>query len=369
MSGNDAVKGVIAFTGGGTGGHIYPGLAVASALMDICRCRIIWLGSKNKSDRLIVESAGIEFIEISSGKLRRYFSFKNFTDVFKIIAGFFSSVLLLKKYKPLMLFSKGGFTSVPPAAAAFALGIPVFTHESDFSPGLATRINALFAKKIFVTYSQTASFFPKKFLPKIVLSGNPVRDEFYAANPEKGRAFFNIPQGEKILLVLGGSQGAKEINSLVESSIDKLTKNFFVIHQTGVNQEDPAPPAVSGRYIRKSYIMNELPDVLAAACLVAGRAGAGTLWECAAAGKPMALIPLSDATRGDQIENAKFFEEKGAARVLIRPSAEEFAALLDNLSKNKERLTAMAAAAAQVGTSRGAPIIARHILNEALGKN
>ncbi|MDR0663624.1 MAG: undecaprenyldiphospho-muramoylpentapeptide beta-N-acetylglucosaminyltransferase [Spirochaetaceae bacterium] len=372
MSGNDAAKIVIAFTGGGTGGHIYPGLAVAQALMDMHRCRIIWLGSKNKSDRLIVENAGIEFLEISSGKLRRYFSFRNFTDIFRIIAGFFSSLLLLRKYRPALLFSKGGFTSVPPAAAAFVLGIPVFTHESDFTPGLATKINARFAKKIFVSYNQTASFFPKKYEEKIVLSGNPIREEFYAANPEKGRSFLGIPADERVLLVLGGSQGAKEINDLVESSIDKLTKNFFVVHQTGMDQ-DEAPPTggeLSGPYIRIPYIMNEMPDVLAAASLVAGRAGAGTLWECAAAGKPMALIPLSgEATRGDQVENAKFFEKKGAARVLIRPSAEEFVALLDELAKDRGRLTAMAAVAAQVGTVRGAPVIARHILNEVLGED
>jgi UDP-N-acetylglucosamine--N-acetylmuramyl-(pentapeptide) pyrophosphoryl-undecaprenol N-acetylglucosamine transferase len=341
-------------------------LAVASALMDICGCRIIWLGSKNKTDRFIVESAGIEFKEISSGKLRRYFSFKNFTDVFRIIAGFFSSLLLLKKNMPLLLFSKGGFVSVPPAAAAFVLHIPVFTHESDFSPGLATKINAYFAKKIFITYEQTGSFFIKKHLSKITLSGNPIRPEFYAANPEKGRSFFNIPADEKILLVLGGSQGAKEINELIESCIDGLTKNFFVIHQTGINQDETAPADTAEkstrRYISIPYIMNEMPDVLASAGLVVGRAGAGTVWECAAAGRPMVLIPLSgSATRGDQIENARFFEKKGAARVLIQPSAEDLVAMLDDLAKDKERLTAMAAAAAQIGTTRGAPVIAQHI--------
>ncbi|MDR2096927.1 MAG: undecaprenyldiphospho-muramoylpentapeptide beta-N-acetylglucosaminyltransferase [Spirochaetaceae bacterium] len=370
MNGGVGIMRVFAFTGGGTGGHIYPGLAVAAALTDICGCRIIWLGSKNNSDRFIVESAGIEFKEISSGKLRRYFSLKNFTDIFLIIAGFFSSLFFLKKNKPLLLFSKGGFVSVPPAAAAFTLGIPVFTHESDFSPGLATRINAVFAKKIFVAYEQTGSFFAKKYLHKIMLSGNPVRAEFYSANPENGRSFFNIPAGERILLVLGGSQGAKEINDLIEACIDGLTKYFFVVHQTGIKQEGKAPcdsaEKYTRRYIRIPYIMNEMPDILAAAELVAGRAGAGTVWECAAAGRPMVLVPLSgNATRGDQIENAKFFEERGAACVLIRPSAKEFAALLDDLAKDSGRLTAMASASEHIGTLRGAPVIARQILEEA----
>jgi UDP-N-acetylglucosamine--N-acetylmuramyl-(pentapeptide) pyrophosphoryl-undecaprenol N-acetylglucosamine transferase len=359
--GDKFLEPLIVFTGGGTGGHIYPGLAVASALRDICECRVMWLGSKNKTDRAAVEGAGIQFIEISSGKLRRYISFRNFTDVFRIMAGFISSLLLLKKHKPALLFSKGGFVSVPPAAAAFALRIPVFTHESDFSPGLATKINAYFAKKIFTSYEQTAAFFSKKYLSKIIVSGNPVRSEFYAANPEAGRLFLKIPAGERILLVLGGSQGAAELNSLVESCLDELTLIFFVVHQAGPGVEEKRLP----RYIRLPYIKDEMPDVLAAAALVLGRAGAGTVWECAAAGKPMALIPLSgSATRGDQVENAEFFEAKGAALMLIHPSPPELLAALKNFLKDDGRLTAMAAASVQIGTMRGAPVVARHIVEE-----
>ncbi|MDR1148097.1 MAG: undecaprenyldiphospho-muramoylpentapeptide beta-N-acetylglucosaminyltransferase [Spirochaetaceae bacterium] len=366
--GNTGIKNVIAFTGGGTGGHIYPGLAVAAALRDISSFGIVWIGSKNKIDRTIVENAGIKFEEISSGKLRRYFSPKNFTDLFRIIAGFFSSLVLLKKYKPSLLFSKGGFVSVPPAAAAFTLRIPVYTHESDFSPGLATKINAYFADKIFITYKQTASYFNKKLLNKIIQSGNPVRPEFYAANPEKGRSFLNIPPDEKILLVLGGSQGAAELNSLVEECLAGLTSNFVVVHQTGTvckSNTDKTQP----RYIRLSYIKDEMPDILAAAALVLGRAGAGTIWECAAVGRPMVLVPLSgSATRGDQIENAEFFAEKGAARMLVRPDAAKLLETLNELANDEEQLTAMAAASAQIGTTRGAPVIAEHIVKQILEK-
>ena len=364
MNRANGFKRVLVFTGGGTGGHIYPGLAVAAALEDICDCRIVWFGSKNGADRLAVESAGIEFREISSGKLRRYFSFKNFTDIFRIIAGFFSSAALLKKYRPALVFSKGGFVSVPPAAAAFVLRIPVFTHESDFSPGLATRINARLAKKIFISYQQTASFFSKKYLDRITVSGNPVRPRFYAANPENGRSFLGIGSREKILLVLGGSQGASEINDLVETSLAEITKDFFVVHQAG--------PGVEGRrearYARLPYIGEELPDILAAATLVLARAGAGTIWECAAAGKPMVLVPLSGgSTRGDQVENGEFFESKGAARVLVRPGTVELLKTLNSLAGNSERLTAMAAASAHIGTMRGAPVIAQHIAGQILG--
>jgi UDP-N-acetylglucosamine--N-acetylmuramyl-(pentapeptide) pyrophosphoryl-undecaprenol N-acetylglucosamine transferase len=361
MNSTDGLKRVFAFAGGGTGGHIYPGLAVAAALEDICRCRVVWLGSKNRTDRLVVEGAGIEFREISSGKLRRYFSFKNFTDIFRIVAGFFSSVALLKKYKPALLFSKGGFVSVPPVAAAFVLRIPVFTHESDFSPGLATRINAHFAKKIFTSYEQTASFFSKRYLDRITVSGNPVRPKFYAANPENGRSFLGVGPDESILLVLGGSQGASEINELVETCIAGMTKNFFVVHQAGPGAEERR----EARYVRLPYIGEELPDILAASALALCRAGAGTIWECAAAGKPMVLVPLCGrSTRGDQIENAEFFEKKGAARVLVRPGAAELLETLDGLAGNGERLTAMAAASAHIGTMRGAPIIARHITRQ-----
>jgi UDP-N-acetylglucosamine--N-acetylmuramyl-(pentapeptide) pyrophosphoryl-undecaprenol N-acetylglucosamine transferase len=354
-------KFTVVFTGGGTGGHIYPALAVVRALRDIRDCHIVWIGSGNGFDRTVVEGAGIEFYAINCGKLRRYFSLRNFTDIFRIAAGFFSSLALLNKHRPALLFSKGGFVSVPPCAAAGLMRIPVFTHESDFSPGLATRINARFSQKIFITYERTGAFFGKKYIDRMVLSGNPVRPEFYAANPDKGRAFLGVPPDEKILLVLGGSQGADEINSLAESCAAQLAESFFVVHQTGRNDGEAA--AKTGlRYKRLSYIGSEMPDILAASALVIGRAGAGTVWECAAVGRPMILVPLASATRGDQIENARFFEKKGAARMLVRPSAAELLKTVDELSADGERLTAMAAAAAQIGTMRGAHLIAAHIV-------
>jgi UDP-N-acetylglucosamine--N-acetylmuramyl-(pentapeptide) pyrophosphoryl-undecaprenol N-acetylglucosamine transferase len=353
-------KKVIAFTGGGTGGHIYPGLAVADALREITDCRVVWIGASKGMDRSIVERAGIEFLGVSSGKLRRYFSVLNFIDIFKITAGFIQAVFLLKKYKPRILFSKGGFVSVPPAFAASVLGVPVFTHESDFSPGLATRINARFAKKIFTAYEKTGHFFPKKYSDKIVQTGNPVRPAFYSASPEEGRAFLNVPAGEKILLVLGGSQGAKEINGLVQSCLEELTKLFFVVHQTG--EANTVNTNSMPRYAAFPYINEEMPQVIAAANLVLARSGAGTIWECAAVGKPMLLVPLcGSGTRGDQVENARFFEEKGAALMLIRPDAQTLLNALRPLARDEGRLSAMAAASAQIGTLRGAPVIARHI--------
>jgi UDP-N-acetylglucosamine--N-acetylmuramyl-(pentapeptide) pyrophosphoryl-undecaprenol N-acetylglucosamine transferase len=362
----------IAFTGGGTGGHIYPGLAVASALKKRFPCRIFWIGSSQGMDRSLVEGAVPEFFGVPSGKLRRYLSLRNVSDLFRIGAGFFAARRILKREKPALLFSKGGFVSVPPCAAAASLRIPVFTHESDYSPGLATRINARFASRVFVTYKDTAGFFAPGLRGKISLAGNPVRAAFRNADPAAGRAFLGIPPEERILLVLGGSQGSREINGLVRETLDALTRRYTVVHQTGPNQDRDL--GATDRYRPYAYIREELPQVLAAAELVLGRSGAGTVWEAATAGKPMALLPLrGSGTRGDQVENAAFFERAGAA-VVIRGTdrpGETAAALLkavSELAENAGRRSAMAAASAALGKIDGAELLARAIHTEVTGE-
>ncbi|MDR1899715.1 MAG: undecaprenyldiphospho-muramoylpentapeptide beta-N-acetylglucosaminyltransferase [Treponema sp.] len=357
----------IAFTGGGTGGHIYPGLAVVSRLRERLSCRIFWIGSSTGMDRAIVEAAGLEFFGVPSGRLRRYVSLKTVPDFFRVLAGFFAARRVLKAQRPLLLFSKGGFVSVPPCAAAAGLGIPVFTHESDFSPGLATRINVRFAAKgrgrIFTAYGETAAFFPPSLRDRVTVSGNPVRSVFRAADAEKGRAFLGVPPEARVLLVLGGSQGAAALNELVRESLPELTRYYTVVHQTGPNREWDLPAAE--KYRPYPYIGAEMPHVLAAAELVLGRSGAGTVWECAVTGKPMVLVPLSGSgTRGDQVENAGYFERQGAALALTgggldgRKLGEAVAAL----ALDGEKRRAMAAAAAAVGKADGAALIAAAIL-------
>jgi UDP-N-acetylglucosamine--N-acetylmuramyl-(pentapeptide) pyrophosphoryl-undecaprenol N-acetylglucosamine transferase len=348
----------IAFAGGGTGGHIYPGLAVALCIQKQLPCRIFWLGSNRGMDRSIVEGAGLEFFGIPSGKFRRYFSFRNISDILKVAAGFFAARGILKKQKPALLFSKGGFVSVPPCAAAASLKLPVFTHESDFSPGLATRINARFAEKIFTSYEATADFFLKPARRKVQWAGNPVRPEFRSADAAKGRAFLGLGEGDRILLVLGGSQGAREINELVREALPELAETYVVAHQTGPGAEWALP--ASERYRPYPYIGDELPHVMAAAELVLGRSGAGTIWECAALGKPMVLIPLRGAgTRGDQGENARFFEKAGAALVLGGDiSARALARLVLGIAGDGEKQHAMAAASARIGARDGAEFLA-----------
>jgi UDP-N-acetylglucosamine--N-acetylmuramyl-(pentapeptide) pyrophosphoryl-undecaprenol N-acetylglucosamine transferase len=348
----------IAFAGGGTGGHIFPGLAVASRLQEKGGFRIFWIGSKAGMDRSLVENAGIPFFGIPAGKLRRYFSLKNAADLFKTLLGILAARRILQQEKPALLFSKGGFVSVPPCAAAASLGIPVYTHESDYSPGLATRLNARFADTIFTAYGETAAFFPEPRRRKVRVTGNPIRREFRGADPALGRAFLGIPPEERILLVLGGSLGARQLNELVRESLPELTRVYTVVHQTGLQNGWDLPPAE--RYRPFPFLREELPQVIAAAELVLSRSGAGTVWESAAAGKPMVLLPLSGSgTRGDQVENARFLEKAGAAAVLsAETGAAALAAAVLSLAGDPEKRRAMAEASARFAAPDGAEIIA-----------
>lgn len=329
------IRNTIAFAGGGTGGHIYPGLAVADEIRAIAsknnqEIKIVWLGNSGGMDKNLVENSGSvdEFIGIPSGKLRRYFSFKNFSDLFKIFAGLVKSFFTLLKLKPAVLFSKGGFVSVPPCVAAKFLRIPVFTHECDFTPGLATRLNSKFATKILVSYDETKAYLPSDKREKAVVTGNPVRPVFYNTNPEEGKNFLFSERSDynpekPILLVLGGSLGAHQINELVVQNLDWLCERFNVVHQCGAKDADSMPKNHDG-YFLHPFIYKEMCDVISCADIVLSRAGANSIWECSVLGKPMVLIPLcGSGTRGDQVDNAHFFEEKGAAIVLLGEYAEE----------------------------------------------
>jgi len=369
----------IAFTGGGTGGHIYPGLAVAAELKELLNsplnsksisARFIWIGSSAGIDRALVEEAGIEFFGIPSGKLRRYFSLKNFVDIFKVIAGFFAARKILRKHKAILLFSKGGFVSVPPCAAAASLKIPVFTHESDFSPGLATKINARYVSRtngiIFTAYEDTKRFFRDKIKKSdgVIVCGNPVRDIFNSADAAKGRAFLGIESNAKILLVLGGSQGAIQINELVRECLPALTEYYTVVHQTGPNLTWDIP--ASDKYKPYPYFKEEMPHVMAAAELIMGRSGAG-IWEWAFLGKPMLLIPLrGSGTRGDQVENARYFEKAGAAQVLGENgiNADDMILAVKSFAQDSEKRQLVSLASQKIGKCGGAGQIAGVLLEK-----
>lgn len=337
----------VCFTGGGTGGHIYPGLAVCDELKKIAEkngisLEIWWFGNSQGMDKKLVLNNFNEnnqlsvdhFVGIPSGKLRRYFSFKNFIDIFKIFSGFVVSYFKLLKIKPKILFSKGGFVSVPPCFSAKLLKIPVFTHECDFTPGLATRLNSKSAEKILISYEETKNYFAENVKNKTEVTGNPVRPYFYSADAKKGLEFLNIPENheKKILLVLGGSSGAKQINDLILENIDKLTEKFIVVHQTGKNYSFNQQKK---DYYHFDFIYSEMKDVLKACDIVLSRSGANSIWECSVCAKPMVLIPLcGSGTRGDQVDNAKYFEKAGAAKVLLgdQCNSENLLKVLDEIS-------------------------------------
>lgn len=322
------------FAGGGTGGHIYPGLAVADELRELAKksnteIEIYWFGNSTGMDKNLVEKSGSvdKFVGIPSGKLRRYFSFKNFTDFFKIFAGFVKSYFKLISLKPAVVFSKGGFVSVTPCAAAHFLKIPVFTHECDFTPGLATKINSRFAKKIFISYEETKNYLSKDKKERAIVTGNPVRPVFYSPNPENGKKFLfserkDYDEKKPILLVLGGSLGAHQLNQLVSENLDWLCERFNVVHQCGAKDADSMPENHDG-YFLHPFIYKEMCDVISCADIVLARAGANSIFECSVLGKPMVLVPLcGSGTRGDQVDNAKFFVSKNAALMLLGEEAD-----------------------------------------------
>lgn len=362
----------IVFTGGGTGGHIFPGLAIVEIITEkYPHIQCVWFGSSAGMDRNLVESAGLTFYGIPSGKLRRYASFRNFLDMFKIVAGFFVSLYHLARLRPSIVFSKGGFVSVPPCFAAALLRIPVITHECDVTPGLATRLNAMVAKQIYVSYEQTILCFSRKYRHKIHTTGNPVRRIFYHGDAAAGRTFAGFAgKSLPVVFVLGGSLGARQVNALVLDSAPQLLDICCIVHQTGAGNRDNAQSfeqtTTGDNYRSFEFIRAEMPHVLASADLVISRAGANSVWECAAAGKPMILIPLeSGSSRGDQIDNARFFEEKGAAVVLSGCTAttENLFNTVTALLEDQGVLSSMADASRNLGTVNAAECIAAALID------
>ncbi|MBQ4014922.1 MAG: UDP-N-acetylglucosamine--N-acetylmuramyl-(pentapeptide) pyrophosphoryl-undecaprenol N-acetylglucosamine transferase [Treponema sp.] len=372
----------VAFVGGGTGGHIYPGLAVADSLRqkfikagrDV---KIIWLGSLSKMDKEIVlnsvdkdgRACADKFYGVPSGKLRRYFSLQNFFDLFKIFFGFVCAFFILLKNRPAFLFSKGGFVSVPPCAAARLLGIKVYTHECDFTPGLATRINFKFASKVLLSYEETKEFFSNGTSPKFVVTGNPVRPAFYQADARLGLEFLGVTAAQKkakpILLVMGGSLGAAQINELVWKNLSWLCERFIVVHQTGQKNAALLPSDLTeeekAAYHPYAFIYKEMPSVIACADIVLSRAGANSIWECASLKKPMVLVPLEGAgTRGDQVDNAEYFERRGAAIVLTKSAMTETSvqSALSSMASAADRKKFAAACEAMLGQEKPSEKIA-----------
>ncbi len=304
----------IVLTGGGTAGHCYPNLALVPEL-EKEGYDITYIGSYEGIEKKLVEDSGIRYYGIASGKLRRYFDLRNFTDPFRVLRGFSQSLHFLRVTSPNVVFSKGGFVSVPVVKAAACLKIPVVIHESDMTPGLANKLSYSSAKRVCCSFKDTLSLIPKD---KGVFTGSPIRASLLEGDPGRAKAFVNMrDEGLPFLMVIGGSQGAQNVNEAIRAALPQLTSRYNVIHLCGKGKLDPTLNRYSG-YMQYEYISDELKDLYALADVIVSRAGSNAIFEILALKKPSLLIPLSTAgSRGDQILNAKAFETSGYCKVLL----------------------------------------------------
>jgi UDP-N-acetylglucosamine--N-acetylmuramyl-(pentapeptide) pyrophosphoryl-undecaprenol N-acetylglucosamine transferase len=357
----------IVFTGGGTAGHVFPALAVLDELAASWRGRVVWIGSRGGMERDILRRRAIPYYGIPAGKLRRYASLANLPDLFRVLFGFFASLAVLARERPRLVFSKGGYVTVPPLAAARLLGIPAFTHESDLNPGLATRINARSAERVLVSFAESAGYLRPALQPKVTHTGNPVRRALLGGDPARGRELVGCPAQRPLLLVLGGSLGSAFLNAAVLRGLDELIARCFVVHQMGsANFRPGCRPAARPGYHPVAFLDAELPHLLAACDLVLCRAGANTLWELAALGRPAVLVPLgSGASRGDQLENARHFAARGAAVVVPEEQEGRLVAEVLGLLADRPRLSEMGRRARELGRPEAAARIAELVLERA----
>ena len=302
----------IVLTGGGTAGHVTPNIALIGRLKEQ-GYQISYIGSYNGIEKTLIEELGIPYYGISSGKLRRYFDLKNFTDPFRVLKGFSESRKLLKQLKPDVVFSKGGFVTVPVVVAAGRLKIPTIIHESDMTPGLANKLCIPSAVKVCCNFPETKAHLPEG---KAVVTGTPIRQELLQGDAEKGRAFTGFTTEKPVLMIIGGSLGAQAVNDAVRRILPQLLEDFQVVHLCGKGKKDDTKDGLKG-YVQYEYIESELADLFAMADIVISRAGANAICELQALKKPNLLIPLSaNASRGDQILNARSFEKQGFSMVL-----------------------------------------------------
>ena len=302
----------IVLTGGGTAGHVTPCIALLPELQKE-GYDIQYIGSYNGMERKLIEEYNIPYHGISSGKFRRYFDPKNFSDPFKVIKGYLEARKILKQLKPDIIFSKGGFVTVPVVFAAKAYKIPVIIHESDMTPGLANRLAIPSATKICANFPETVKYLPPE---KAILTGTPIRKELFSGNKIRGLDFCGFSANKPVILIIGGSSGSRAINELIRGMLPTLLRDYQIIHLCGKGNLDERLNEMSG-YVQYEYSKSELSDLLATADLVISRAGANAICELLALRKPNILIPLPAASsRGDQILNAESFERQGYSCVL-----------------------------------------------------
>ncbi len=302
----------IVLTGGGTAGHVTPNIALLPRLQEL-GYEIFYIGSYDGIEKKLIADFDIPYFGISTGKFRRYFDPKNFSDPFRVLKGYSEAKKKLKEIKPDVVFSKGGFVSVPVVRAAASLGIPCIIHESDMTPGLANKLCIPVASKVCCNFPETMKLLPES---KAVLTGSPIREELAKGNKLAALDMCGFTANKPVVMVIGGSLGANAINQTVRQALPKLLEDFQVVHLCGKEKVDNLLLNVKG-YKQFEYLKAELKDVFAMADVVISRAGANAICELLALKKPNILIPLpASASRGDQILNAKSFEEQGFSMVL-----------------------------------------------------
>ncbi|MGP1349921.1 MAG: undecaprenyldiphospho-muramoylpentapeptide beta-N-acetylglucosaminyltransferase [Stomatobaculum sp.] len=302
----------IILTGGGTAGHVTPNIALLPKLRE-AGFDILYIGSYEGIEKRLIEREGIAYRGISSGKLRRYFDLKNFTDPFRVLKGFGEAFRIIRDFHPDVVFSKGGYVSVPVVKAAQRHHIPVIIHESDITPGLANRLSYSSATKICCNFPETLQYLPRR---KAVLTGSPIRAELLNGSRAHGLSLTGLPPEKPVLLVIGGSLGSRTVNDAIRAALPELLSEFSVLHLCGKGNIDVTLNSTAG-YLQFEYVSEELKDYFALADLMVSRAGANSICEILALRRPNVLIPLSDrASRGDQVLNAHSFEAQGYSCVL-----------------------------------------------------
>ncbi|MCI8320831.1 MAG: undecaprenyldiphospho-muramoylpentapeptide beta-N-acetylglucosaminyltransferase [Dorea sp.] len=323
----------IILTGGGTAGHVTPNIALLPRLKEL-QYDIHYIGSYNGIEKELIEQFGIPYHGIATGKLRRYFSLQNFTDPFRVLKGMNEAKKLVKILKPDVIFSKGGFVSVPVVLSGKRCRVPVIIHESDMTPGLANKLSLSAATKVCCNFPETLELLPDG---KALLTGSPIRQELLTGDKFKAREFLGFTSDKPVILVVGGSLGAVAVNEAVRAVLPKLLKSYQVIHLCGRGKLDESLKGLNG-YAQFEYVKEELKDLFALTDIVISRAGANAICELLALHKPNLLIPLSaSASRGDQILNARSFERQGFSIVLEEESLTDDALLdaVENLYEHR----------------------------------